>query len=415
MDLLNGESIQRLAYLKDGDVVAELQEISPNPVEAADGGPKYNIASFLKWAAGSPVLLLSFHTRDAVVHIDNVEATVFKTKSSVVGLFGKVFWRLRAFLKCLFILWKFKPTWILCAPSGEPLLASYLISRLRRIPFAHTRHHRVDETGLPWVRRLISKIDHRIIPQASAVLCHGPYLSQQLSDIGVDPERLFRFDASYSVVLNSAKIDPDIPCYSILRQKRCILYVGRIEDSKGVFDLLKASIKLLETDPYIALVYVGEGPSLNNLKDLVQSLQLEDHVCIAGHVPHSKVGTIVHYCELLVMPTRRNCGEGRPKAAIEALVLGRPIIVPDFGAFNYIVEDGKNGLCYKPDDVQDLRSKIYSALYDKCLYKRITEGAIKTGKRFVEPEVSFMGALEQGFKCSVEHYHTRRRRRIDSL
>lgn len=407
MDLLNDESIQRLAYLKYGDVVTELQEIGARPVEAADGGPKYYISSFLKWTAGSSVLLLSFHTRDAVLHIDSVEARVFKTKSSVAGLLQKNFWKLQAFFKSLFMLWKFRPTWILCAPSAEPLLASYLISRLRQVPFVHTRHGRVEEIRSPCVRRLISKINHCIIRRASAVLCHGPYLWQQLLDIGVDPERLFQFDASYRTVINSVKIESYIPYQSILRQKKCILYVGRIDDSKGVFDLLEACIKLLRTDPYLVLFYVGGGPSLSELKNIVKSLQLEDQVWFTGHIPHSKVGAIVRYCKLLVMPTRKSCGEGRGKAAIEALVLGKPIIVPDFGAFNYLVEDGLNGLCYKPDDVQDLSSKIYSALYDKSLYKRLTEQAINAGNRLVDAEVSFTEAIEKGFKYSIEHHHVR--------
>jgi len=400
MDLLGGENIQRVAYLKHGDVAAELQEIGARPVESADGGPKYYISTFLKWAAGSPILLLSFYTSDAILHVDNVEARVFKANSSVTGPLGRTIWNIQAFFKTLFSLWKFRPTWILCSASNGPLFAGFLISRLFSTPVVHTIHGSVDEISLPRDRRLIIKFNHWIHRRASAVLCHGPYLRQQLLDIGVDPERLFRFDASYRTILKSAEAEIDISYRAMLEQKKCILYVGRIEASKGAFDLLEACIKLLIADPSLALLYVGDGSSQGELKKRVNLLKLKGQVLFTGHIPHSKLSPIVRHCRFLVMPTRRISGEGRPKAAIEAFVLGTPIIVPNYGSFNYLVEDGVNGLYYKPDDIQDLSSKIYSLLYDEILYKRLIKGAIKAGKRLLYPEVTFMEALEQGFICS---------------
>ena len=408
MNLLNDRSIQRYAYLKHGDVVAELQEIGANPFEVADGGPKYYISSFLKWAAGAHVSLISFQTRDAVLQVGNVEARVFKANSSVTGPLGRTIWNIQAFFKTFFLLWKFRPTWILCSATYGPLFAGFLISRLFSIPVVHTIHGRVDEISLPRNRRLIIKINHWLHRRASAVLCHGPYLRQQLLDIGVDPERLFRFDASYRTILNSAEAEIDIPYRAMLEQKKCILYVGRIEASKGVFDLLEACIKLLIADPFLALLYVGDGSSEGELKKRVNLLKLKGQVRFTGHIPHSKLAPIVRHCRFLVMPTRSISGEGRPKAAIEAFVLGKPVIVPNYGSFNYLVEDGVNGLYYKPDDIQDLSSKIYSLLYDEILYKCLIKGAIKAGKRLLDPEVTFMEALEQGFICSFKHHRTRR-------
>jgi len=403
MDLLGGENIQRVAYLKHGDVVAELQEIGARPVEVADGGPKHYISSFLKWAAGAHVSLISFQTRDAVLHVDNVEARVFKANSSVTGPLGRTIWNIQAFFKTLFLLWKFRPTWIFCSASNGPLFAGFLISRLFSTPVVHTIHGRVDEISLPWTRRFILKINHWIHRRASAVLCHGPYLRQQLLDIGVNPERLFRFDVSYRTILNGAEAEIDIPYRSMLQQKKCILYVGRIEASKGVFDLLEACIKLLIADPSLALLYVGDGSSQGELKKRVELLKLKEHVWFTGHIPHSKLAPIVRHCRFIVMPTRSISGEGRGKAAIEAFVLGKPIIVPNYGAFKYLVEDEVNGLYYRSDDVQDLSSKIYSLLYDEILYKCLIKGAIKAGKRLIDPDVTFMEAFEQGFICSFKH------------
>lgn len=405
MNLLNDHSIQRYAYLKHGDVVAELQEIGANPFEIANGGPKYYVSSFLKWAAGAHVLLVASHMRDDVLHLNSVKAIVFKGNGSVLRPLGRTFREIRAFFKTFFLLWKFGPTCILCSAANGQLLAGFLVSRLFSIPFIHTRHSRVDEIILSWDRRFILKINHWIIRQASAVLCHGPYLKQQLLDIGVDPERLFRFDASYRTILNSAEAEIDIPYWAMLEQKKCILYVGRIEASKGVFDLLEACIKLLIADPSLALLYVGDGSSQGELKKRVNLLKLKGQVRFTGHIPHSKLSPIVRHCRFLVMPTRSILGEGRPKAAIEAFVLGTPTIVPNYGSFNYLVEDGVNSLCYTPDDVQDLSSKLYSLLYDEILYKRLIKGAIKAGKRLLDPEVTFMEALEQGFKYSIEHSH----------
>ena len=53
-------------------------------------------------------------------------------------------------------------------------------------------------------------------------------------------------------------------------------------------------------------------------------------------------------------------------SVMEGLVMGLPVIAPNFGPFPYLVKDRVNGLLYVPDSVEQLGRTIDLLLDDDC-------------------------------------------------
>jgi glycosyltransferase involved in cell wall biosynthesis len=395
------DSVHRFAYYKRSDVVDELIRNGPNPKNIPEGGPDHYVATFLQWTSGYPVLLISNCDRNASVKCGEVRAQVFKSSASLKNPVTGILDLVMLFFKTLFHLLMFRPTWILCASSGIPLWACFVASRLCSVPLVHTRHNRVEAQSGPWLKRFLIRVSNWIIRRASVVICHGPYLERQLRGVRVDPKRLFQFNLSYKYLLQPLTNSEEIPDLTERKTKTCILFVGRIDMDKGVFDLLEAISPRLEQNHNLNLVYVGDGPHLQTLRNEAARRTTKHQVKFMGHTDHRLIPAMIRQCRFVVTPSRAALPEGRPKAATEAIVLGRPVIAPNSDPFPYLIEHGRNGLFFEPESVTDLRAKIVALLDDLALYERLAAGAEQTGRSLMEPSTSFVQALDNAYSLST--------------
>lgn len=149
------------------------------------------------------------------------------------------------------------------------------------------------------------------------------------------------------------------------------MFVGRIEEQKGVFDLLDACEEVLTDMPDVFLVYIGKGSVHEELQRRSERMGLKDKVRLLGYVNHDQIVGVMRRCFVVVAPTRKEFPEGRCMSAMEGMVMGLPVVAPDFGPFPYLVQDNVNGLLYKPNSRDDLRDKIILLLTGNDRYIRI--------------------------------------------
>ena len=86
------------------------------------------------------------------------------------------------------------------------------------------------------------------------------------------------------------------------------------------------------------LTLYGSGPDEEHIRKLVKFYGLENKVSFGGFV--ESLGEIWKDHHLLVLPSH---GEGMPLSALEAMMLGRPIVATDVGGNSEIIEDGVTG------------------------------------------------------------------------
>lgn len=395
-------SKKRIAYIKNGDVVEELKALAHMHEDDVlnNGGPYHYIGSFLKWTQGSEILLISFDIQNKRLRSRNgTIAQVINTKRY------PTFWRrlvlqINAFIQLLASLLCFKPTWLICTIStGAPLAACFLAAKFFNIPFVHSRHMRVDHFNPSFLRKLRSRFDYWLVRKADAVLCNGPYLKDQLLKIKVKQERIIQYGLPYK------DINDGPGPYESSHNDCRLLYVGRVEEKKGALDLLVACRPLLQNSDAVSLTYIGHGQFLDKLIRKTKEFGLEKKVFFLGQLQHSIAIQTMRNYDVLIVPTQQSLGEGRCKTVIEGLLLGIPIIAPDYGAFRYLVIDGGNGLFYEPDNIDDLSLKI-SYLVDNAAYRtQLGKNAKKLGNELKEPEKTFLQALEQSYN-RTQHYNT---------
>lgn len=137
-----------------------------------------------------------------------------------------------------------------------------------------------------------------------------------------------------------------------------IIYIGKILEEKGVFDLYDAIRRInINKKIKLKLEYVGDGKSLNRLKSLVNSHKSK-FVKFHGWVNKpKKMDELLRSASLLVCPSRSNYPEGVPRVINESLDCKTPVLCSDQITF---VEEFINGevFFFESGNINDLTDKI---------------------------------------------------------
>ena len=146
---------------------------------------------------------------------------------------------------------------------------------------------------------------------------------------------------------------------------KIILYVGKLNEKKGVIYLIKAFHSLAPNQPDCHLVIVGTGLLEEALKRETQRLGLESRVTFAGQQGKEVVKNYFHSADLVVVPSIIDSTgetEGLPVVLLESLACGKPVVATRVAGAPDVIVDGHNGFLAKPADGKDLAEKMVQAL-----------------------------------------------------
>jgi glycosyltransferase involved in cell wall biosynthesis len=123
-------------------------------------------------------------------------------------------------------------------------------------------------------------------------------------------------------------------------------------------------------------------------------------VRLLGALPHAQLAALARRAHAIVTPTRPDLIEGRCMVALESLVLGVPVIAPDFAAFPYAIQHGTNGLLYKPGDIDALAAAMSQMATDPQSLATLRAGAVRSGEQLRSGFTSFSRAVDAAFSSS---------------
>jgi glycosyltransferase involved in cell wall biosynthesis len=127
---------------------------------------------------------------------------------------------------------------------------------------------------------------------------------------------------------------------STLRRPLRLIYLGRLDECKGIFELIEGLEIARRECPDIVLTIAGSGSGENRLRALVDRLGLAASVHFLGVVIGEEKKRAWEDADLFVFPTY---AEGLPYALLESMAARTPPLVSAVGAISDVIEDGLHG------------------------------------------------------------------------
>lgn len=169
-------------------------------------------------------------------------------------------------------------------------------------------------------------------------------------------------------------------CLERLKERRLLLFVGRIVRAKGVFPLLRVFQEVLRRAGDVQLILVGEmlDPSYAELVTEFVNAEplLSEHVLFTGKLSQSTLAILYEHAYLVVIPSSY---EGLPYVALEAMAYGKPVIASVAGGLVEAVRQDETGLLVPLTKNEDDGSpEVDSAALSSALMRVLDDPSLAT-------------------------------------
>ena len=202
---------------------------------------------------------------------------------------------------------------------------------------------------------------------------------------GVDLEK---FHPRWSTEGN--KIREKLLTHYKLKNKRVVLFVGRLSKAKGPHLLIQAIRELTVKYPNIVLVIVGgKWFSENGMNEYVQSLYdlagpLKNHILFTQYIPTDQIPATLLIGDVFVCSSQWN--EPLARVHYEAMAAGLPIITTNRGGNPEVIDHGDNGLILEQYNEIAAFSKSIDHLFSD---PALSFSMGKSGRKVVETNHQF--------------------------
>lgn len=158
-----------------------------------------------------------------------------------------------------------------------------------------------------------------------------------------------------------------------------LIIACRQEHLKGA-GLLIESLPLLGAQfPGISCDVVGDGAALPDFKARAQQLGLNDQMIFHGQCNHERVMQLLRSADLFCFPTAAS--EGFPKAVLEALACGLPVITTPVSVLPQLLARG-GGVLLNERTPSALATAISETLSNAERYRAMSEQALLTARAY---------------------------------
>lgn len=233
--------------------------------------------------------------------------------------------------------------------------------------------------------RLARGLETYVLRRADAVVAICDALRWDVTTRVSDPRKVFVVGNGVDTAIfdpAAVKAPNDLRKRWRVEGKRVIAYVGTFQPYEGLDLLIRAMPEILGRVSNAHLLIVGGSAGENTsveqaLQARVASLSLESHVTFTGRVPHAMAKSAYAMADVVACPRllTRTTSLTTPLKPLEAMALGRALVISDVPGMRELVRDGETGATFPAGDVNGLAAVCVRLLEDPALRRALGERA----------------------------------------
>lgn len=158
-----------------------------------------------------------------------------------------------------------------------------------------------------------------------------------------------------------------------------LITVGRLTAGKNQAAAIESLRLLRDTYPDATLEVLGDGPARGQLAALVEQLGLGEAVVLRGNVGRAEVISSLQGSHLFLFPTR--VAEGFPKAVLEALACGVPVVASPVSVVPRLLAEG-GGRVLEATDPHTVAEAVRAMLAEPSRLTEAGQAGRRTASRY---------------------------------
>lgn len=187
-------------------------------------------------------------------------------------------------------------------------------------------------------------------------------------------ETLFKWGVTVPIALTTTKVndsvlDGYIPELARTGKVNNILFLSRIEKTKGIFIAIDSYNILKKQYHNLRLTIAGNGNDLENAEEYVKKNNIHD-VIFTGRLDGKAVAEAYINADIYSFPSYY--GEGMPTSVLEAMAFGLPVITRNVGGLVDFFENGKMGYISESLDASDFAEAMVPYIENAELTRKVS-------------------------------------------
>ena len=200
------------------------------------------------------------------------------------------------------------------------------------------------------------------------IICISNYIKQVLMNCGVDENKI-------TVIHDGVLMDRyySLPFPSDIKEKMAIppknIVVGTVAAMVGHKDypnLINAARMVIDVNPQITFIAVGDGPDREQIHKLAESRKLQDNFIFTGF--REEIGPLFKIFDIFVLASQQ---EGLGSSILDAKAAGLPVVGTDAGGIPEIIQPGEDGIIVPRRNPKILAEAILQLASDEKLRKNM--------------------------------------------
>ena len=200
------------------------------------------------------------------------------------------------------------------------------------------------------------------------------------------------------VAVHRMGVDTNKFVFSLRKPKKSgniqLLTVARLVEKKGVKYGIQAVANVLKKYPKIEYNIVGDGVLKNELAQLINELNLNNHVKLLGWKEQGDIVSLMKDSDILLMPSvtaKEGDQEGIPVVLMEALAQGLPVLSTYHSGIPELIQDEVSGYLVHERDVKALSERLEYLVEHQDLWSRMG----RAGRNHIENHYNIEKLNEQ--------------------
>ncbi len=207
-----------------------------------------------------------------------------------------------------------------------------------------------------FLEKWCAKISHCLIAVSRENIAEGLSLG-----IGTPEKyRLIRSGVDIAKIKKSAADTDTARVRSELKlppSAKIVLTVGPFKKQKDPLSFVRLAANVRAQVPETFFLMVGDGALRPQIEQLASDLKLGENLKLLGW--RKDIPALMKTADIFVLTS---LWEGLPRAGVEALIVGKPVIAFAVDGIREIVSDGQNGFLFKPGALAEMSAQTITLL-----------------------------------------------------
>ena len=218
-------------------------------------------------------------------------------------------------------------------------------------------------------------------------ICTNGYMAEVMKQYGYEERKLHVIPTFFKEEDELNRLDKE---NYIEEEKIKFLYIGNIDETKGIYDFLNALSELNKSISNFYVYIVGGLHKEENdkVKKIVENGSLNEKITFVPFIKSNEVFQYYIKSNVTVLPAR--WVENLPNTLIESIYFNSPVVVPNFGSFNYTTDET---VAFKYEALNYL--SLYECLEKICENPNLVKEKSKNCKLFFQQNFSERSHMEK--------------------